>query len=83
MSRGSLSKIEKVFQEYSMKINKKNTTVLVCVRERTVADVRLKGERLEQVETFTYLGSNSTYDGRSTSDIMRRIAQAKTGFHGS
>jgi hypothetical protein len=69
-----------VFQEYIMKINEKETKVLVCGIEKTVADVRLKGERLEQVESFTYLGSTITWDGRSMSDVKRRIAQPKTAF---
>jgi hypothetical protein len=63
-----------------MKMKKKKTKVLVSGREKTKADVRLKGERLEQVESFTNLGSTITWDGRSTSDMRRRIAQAKTAF---
>jgi hypothetical protein len=70
--QNSWNTIEKVFQEYNMKINKKITKVLVCGRKKTVADVRMKRERLEQVELFTYL--------RSTIHIKRRIAQAKTAF---
>jgi hypothetical protein len=52
----------------------------VCGIEKRVVDIHLKGERLEQVESFTYLGSTITWDGRSTSDIKRRIAQAKTAI---
>jgi threonine dehydratase len=78
--QNSLNTIEKVFQECNMKINKKKTKVIVCGREKTVANVHLKGERLEQVESFIYLGSTITWDGRSTSDIERRTAQAKTVF---
>jgi hypothetical protein len=37
-----------------MKINEKKTSVLVYGREKTVVDVCLKGERLGQVESFTY-----------------------------
>jgi hypothetical protein len=47
---------------------------------KTVADVRLKGERLEKVESFIYLRSTIIWDGRSTSDIKRRRAQAKAAF---
>jgi hypothetical protein len=78
--QNSLNIIEKMFQEYNMKINKKKTKVLVCGREKTVADVHMRGERLEQVESFTYLGSTFTWDGISMSDIKHRIAQAKTAF---
>jgi uncharacterized protein YifE (UPF0438 family) len=34
---------EKVFQEYNTEINKKKTKELLCGREKTVADDRLKG----------------------------------------
>jgi hypothetical protein len=32
------------------------------------------------VDSFTYLGSTITWDGRSTADTKRRIAQAKRTF---
>jgi methyl coenzyme M reductase subunit D len=78
--RNSLNTIEKVFHEYNMKINKKKTKVPMCRRKKTVADIHLKGERLERLESFTFLGITITWDGRSTSDIKRRIVQAKTAF---
>jgi hypothetical protein len=53
----------------------------MCRREKRVSEVSEEGERLvEQVESFTELGSTITCDGRSTSDLNRRIAQAKTEF---
>jgi hypothetical protein len=48
---------------------KKKTKVLVCRRDKTLANVCLEGERLELVESFTYLGSTITWDGRSRSDF--------------
>jgi ribosome-interacting GTPase 1 len=41
----SLKIIEKLFQEYIIKINKKKTKALVCWREKTMTDVRQKEER--------------------------------------
>jgi hypothetical protein len=35
---------------------------------------------LELVESFTYLGSTITWDGRSRSDFKHWIAQAKMAF---
>jgi hypothetical protein len=37
----------------------------------------LQGRKLEQVHSFTYLGITAKRDGRSNTDIRRRIAQAK------
>jgi threonine dehydratase len=73
----SLNLFEKVVQEYNMKINKK-TKVLVYGMEKRVANVHLKREGLEQVESFTCLGSTITWDGISTSGIKHRITKAET-----
>jgi hypothetical protein len=37
--KSSLNIIEKVLQEYNMKINKKKTKVVVCGREKTVTSI--------------------------------------------
>jgi hypothetical protein len=63
-----------------MNINKTKTKILVCGREKRNTIVTLKGQKLEQVDSFTYLGNTITWDGRSTADIKRRIAQAKRAF---
>jgi hypothetical protein len=54
---------------FNLKINKEKTKVLACTRKKTVADVHLKGGRLEHVKSFTSLGRTITWDERSTSDI--------------
>jgi hypothetical protein len=66
-----------VFQRYNMNINKTKTNILVSGREKWNAVVTLKGQKLDQVDSFSYLGSTITREGRSTVDIKRRIAQAK------
>jgi hypothetical protein len=40
----------------------------------------MKGQKIEQVDSFTYLGSTITWDGRSAADIKQRITQAKRAF---
>jgi hypothetical protein len=73
----SLNILNKVFQRYDMNINKK-TKILVSRRKKRNAVVTLKGQKLEQVDSFTYLASTITWDRRKTADIKRRIAQAKS-----
>ena len=67
--------------EYNLKINKKKTKVMVCSRgEEKIVRIKLGDEVLEQVKQFSYLGSKITEDGRSKSEIISRIAQAKKAF---
>jgi hypothetical protein len=54
--------------------------LLVCGREKRNAVVTLKGQKLEQVDSFSYHGSTITWDGRSTADLKRRVDQAKRAF---
>jgi hypothetical protein len=45
-----------MYQETSTKTNNKMDNLLVFGRERTAENDILRGERLKQVESFTYLG---------------------------
>jgi hypothetical protein len=65
----SLHKIKKAILESNMKTNNEIAKVPYCGREKTVADQFLKGERLDQVDFFTYLGRTTSRNGRSTSKI--------------
>jgi hypothetical protein len=56
------------------------SAIIFLISVLTVADVRLKGEILEQVESFTYHRGTITWDGRSISDIKCWIVQAKTAL---
>jgi hypothetical protein len=53
----------------NMNINNKRTKILVCGREKWNTIVTLKVQKLEQVDSFAYLGSTITWDGRSTAGI--------------
>jgi hypothetical protein len=63
-----------------MNIKKMKTKILVSGREKQNTVVTLKGQKLEQVDSFSSLRSTITLDGRSSADIKGRIAQA--GSHG-
>uniref|UniRef100_A0A0A9ZCW4 Uncharacterized transposon-derived protein F52C9.6 n=1 Tax=Lygus hesperus TaxID=30085 RepID=A0A0A9ZCW4_LYGHE len=64
-----------------MKINKRKTKILVASRKGTQADCMLGGEKIENVDAFTFLGSKITSDGKSYTEIWSRINQAKTAFN--
>lgn len=64
-------------QEYNMSINKKKTKILVGSRQQLDISIIMDGIKLENVNSYTHLGSRVTRDGKSALDIRCRIAQAK------
>uniref|UniRef100_A0A8D8YBS6 Craniofacial development protein 2 n=1 Tax=Cacopsylla melanoneura TaxID=428564 RepID=A0A8D8YBS6_9HEMI len=77
----SLETMNEVFEKYRMRINMKKTEILVCSKEREEVNIYVKEERIKQINTFKYLGSNITEDAKSTHDIKQRIALAKIAFN--
>jgi hypothetical protein len=63
-----------------MNINETKTKILECGREKRNTIVATKGQKIEQEDSFTYLGSSITLDGRTTADIRRKMAQTKKAF---
>jgi len=67
-----VSRVERVAKEYNMLINATKTKVMTnndCTLEITV-----DGERLEQVDSFTYLGSQVTSNAVCVNDVKSRLA---------
>ncbi|VDP04397.1 unnamed protein product [Schistosoma margrebowiei] len=62
-----------------LSIHKGKTKVLKCNMENT-HPISLDGETLEDVESFTYLGSIINEQGGSNADVKARIGKAKTAF---
>ena len=48
--------------------------------DRRKMNIKMNGDKLEEVEEFCYLGSIITKDNRSKRDIRSRVAQAKKAF---
>ena len=63
-------------------LNVKKTVSIVISDNDTISPCKLvvHGENVQQVDTFCYLGSRLTSNGRSTDDIRSRIAQGKQAF---
>ena len=70
-------------EKHGMEINtKKNKTeVMVISKEPEKCLIYLNEEKINQTETFTYLGTLTTEDGKCTKEIKCRIAQSKTAFN--
>ncbi|GFR71093.1 RNA-directed DNA polymerase from mobile element jockey [Elysia marginata] len=81
-----LQKLVNIVKEESEKcglfINIRKTKTMVISREKVIPqiDIKIDGERVEQVANFTYLGHWITEDGRSDQEVKRRIGMAKNTF---
>jgi hypothetical protein len=87
-----LAKEEKVLQDltdklieiercYGMEMNVEKTKVMEISRQPFPVKIVIDQKQLENVESFKYLGSMLTNDGRCTCEIKRRIAMAKAAFN--
>ena len=65
-----------------MKINVQKTKAMVVTRDGGgEVNIKIDGQRLEQVTNFKYLGSFISEDGRNLVDIKTRIVLAKQAFN--
>ena len=87
-----LAKEEKVLQDmidklieigrcYGMEINVEKTKVMRISRQPFPVKIIIDKKQLENVESFKYLGSTLTNDGRCTCENKCRIAVAKAAFN--
>ena len=68
--------------KYQLKINTKKTKIIVCSRREEVkTNIKIRKQKLVEVDEFCYLGSRITSDGRGKIEIITRIAQTKRTFH--
>jgi predicted restriction endonuclease len=87
-----LAKEEKVLQDmidklieigrcYGMEMNVEKTKLMRISRQPFPVEIMIDHKQLEKVESFKYLGSILTNDGRCTCEIKCRIAMAKAAFN--
>ena len=87
-----LAKEETVLQEmvdrliedgrcYGMKMNVEKTRVMRISRQPFAVKFTIDHKQLDNVESFKYLGSMLTNDGRCTCEIKPMIAMAKAAFN--
>ena len=63
-----LAKVGLMLNDKKCKVTKANS--------RSDEKLRVQGNEVEEVESFTYLGANVTKDGGGAVDVRRRIALA-------
>ena len=73
------TKLAKTAATTGLHINKSKTKV-INIDHNTNNTINLDGEALEEVDTYTYLGSIVGRDGGSNKDIQARIGKARTAF---
>jgi hypothetical protein len=66
---------------YGMEMNMEKTKVMRISRQPFPVKIMIDQKQLENVESFKYLGSILTNDGRCTCEIKCRIAMAKVAFN--
>ena len=81
-----MSNLDLVADLCNMKISIKKTKVMkvttkVTTQEQTKLDITLKGQLLEQVESFKYLGGMLDQTGKCDKEIDKGIAMGKELFN--
>ena len=81
-----MSSLDLVADLHGMKIIIKKTKVMnvttkVTTQEQTKLDITLKGQLLEQVESFKYLRGILDQTGKCDKEIDKRIAMEKKSFN--
>jgi len=87
-----LAKEEKVLQDmidklieiggcYGMEMNVEKTKLMGISRQPFLVKIMIGQKQLENAESFKYLGSILTNDGRCTCEIKCRITMAKAAFN--
>ena len=69
-----VTRLAKISAKTGLRISKSKTKV-TRVKNRNVDNIKLDGEAVDEVEDFTYLGSNISKVGGSDRDIMARIGK--------
>jgi len=76
-----MESLNETCKRYDMKINVNKTNSMVVTKTTgKVIDIRIDGQKIQQVKRFKYLGSLITEDGRSIEDVKARIGMAKVAF---
>src|SRR5580692_10136813 len=77
-----MNRLNETAKRYDMKINVKNTKVMVVSREEGKAvNQTIDGHKVEQVKTFKYLGVILTENGSCIEEVKARIGMAKVAFN--
>jgi hypothetical protein len=79
--QGMIDKLIEIGRCYEREMNVEKTKVMRISRQPFPVKRMIDQKQLENVESFKYLGSMFTNDGRCTCEIKSRIAMAKAAFN--
>ncbi|GFR85200.1 retrovirus-related Pol polyprotein LINE-1 [Elysia marginata] len=77
-----LNKVVEESKNKGLKLNSKKTESMIITRKTSIPKCKIKIEEntIKQANSFKYLGTQITLDGRNHQEIKSRIAQAKASF---
>ena len=78
--QGMIDKLIEIGECYGLEMNVKKKLMRIS-RQPFPVKIMISQKQLENVESFKYLGSILTNDGRCTCEIKCRIAMAKAAFN--
>jgi hypothetical protein len=76
-----IDKLSEIGRCYGMEMNVEKRKVMRISRQPLSVKIMIDQKQLENVESFQYLGSILTNDGRCTCEIKCRTAMAKAAFN--
>jgi hypothetical protein len=76
-----IDKIIEIGKCYGMEMNVEKTIVMGISKQQLPLQIMIDQKQLQSVESFKYLGSILTNDGKCTCEIKCRIAMAKAAFN--
>ena len=81
MLKNMLMELNERCEGYGMKINISKMKAMVIGRKPKKIDIRIKGESVEQVDSYKYLGCNISSNMNCCQEVKQRIAMAKEAFN--
>ena len=81
MLKNMLMELNERCEDYGTKINISKTKIMVIGRKPKKIDIRIKGESIEQVDSFKYLWCNISSNMNCCQEVKERIAMTKEAFN--
>ena len=77
-----LNKVVEESENKGLELNSKKTESMIITRKTSIpkCEIKIKENTIKQANSFKYLGTQITSDGRNHQEIKSRIAQAKASF---
>ena len=75
-----INRVASASNKHGLYLNSKKTKIMAIGRNKTETNIFLNNERLEQVESYLYLGASISEDGTCMPEIKTRLAIAKSNM---